>query len=73
MKNEPIVFEAIIKQSSKGAIKIDAEQEAEVTFTVSAIELANMLPVLSWGTEILRIAIMPADKAGDNDENLLEW
>ena len=73
MKKKTVVFQAIIKQSSKGAIKIDAEQEAEITFTVSAIELANMLPVLSWGTEILRIAIMPEDRAGDNDENILQW
>ena len=73
MKKKPLVFEAIIKQSSKGAIKIDAEAEAEITFTVSALELAHMLPVLSWGTEVLKIAIMPADKAGDNDENILQW
>lgn len=73
MKKGPIYFEAILKQSSKGAIKIDAEAEAEITFTVSAIELANMLPVVNWGTEILKVGIMLSDKVDNADEDPFKW
>ena len=63
-KDEAIYFKAVLKQTGKNALKIDAEGEAEITFTVSASELAAALGILPHGQAVLIIGVKPEDQGG---------
>ena len=53
-------FQAILKQTGKSAIRIDSEGEGEITFTVSALEIAGALAVLAWGASVLTVTVEPS-------------
>jgi hypothetical protein len=57
----PIEFIGALKQSGK-CIKMDAERECEVTFSVPASEIAQVVKLIGLSDKGLRISVEASDE-----------